>query len=101
MPYSEVSVFPRSIIFFLFALLAGVAPLQAQDASDVIRGRVIGPDKKPVENVTVTATSLVNQTTRTARSNKDGRFTIIFNGGGGDYMMAFTTIGFQPLRFEV
>jgi hypothetical protein len=85
----------------LVALCGRLAPLHAQDASDVIRGRVIGSDRKPVENVTVTATSLVNQTTRTAKTNAEGRFTIIFNGGGGDYMMAYTGIGFQPLRFEV
>jgi hypothetical protein len=88
-------------LFLLVALLVRVTPLFAQDASDVIRGLVVGPDKKPVENVTVTATSLINNTTRTAKTNKDGRFTIIFNGGGGDYMMAYTTIGFQPMRFEV
>ena len=91
----------RSIFFLLFALLGLVAPLHAQDGSDIIRGRVIGPDKKPVENVTVTATSLVNQTSRTSKTNKDGRFTIVFNGGGGDYMMSYTAIGFQPTRFEV
>jgi hypothetical protein len=84
----------------LFALIAGFAPLHAQ-ASDVIRGQVVGPDKKPVENVTVTATSLVDQTSRNTKSGKDGRYTIIFAGGGGDYMMSFTTIGFAPSRFEV
>jgi hypothetical protein len=82
-------------------LLGRFAPLQAQDASDIIRGQVLGPDKKPVENVTVTATSLVNQTSRNTKTNKEGRFTIIFNGGGGDYMMAYVAIGFQPMRFEV
>ena len=91
----------RIILFLLLSLVRGFARLHAQDGSDIIRGRVIGPDKKPVENVTVTATSLVNQTSRTAKTNKDGRFTIVFNGGGGDYMMSYTTIGFQPTRFEV
>src|SRR4029078_12361844 len=81
-------------------LLGRFAPLQAQDASDIIRGQVLGPDKKPVENVTVTATSLVNQTSRNTKTNKEGRFTIIFNGGGGDYMMAYVAIGFQPTRIE-
>jgi hypothetical protein len=92
---------------FLYALAIGAAAvfaprarLLAQDA-DIIRGRVVGADKKPLENVTVTATSLVNQTSRTAKTNKDGRFSIIFSGGGGDYMMAYTGIGFQPTRFEV
>jgi hypothetical protein len=87
-------------LFLLVTVLGAVAPLRAQDA-DIIRGRVIGPDKKPLENVTVTATSLTNQTSRNAKTNKDGRYSIIVNGGGGDYMMSFTGIGFQPTRFEV
>ncbi len=91
----------RTLFLLVLALLGGFAPLHAQDTPDIIRGRVMGPDKKPVENVTVTATSLTNQTSRTAKTNKDGRFSIIFSGGGGDYMMAFTSIGFQPTRFEV
>ncbi len=93
----------RSISLFLVLLLGAFVPsrLHAQGDADIIRGRVIGPDKKPVENVTVTATSLVNQTSRTAKTNKDGRFSIIFNGGGGDYMMAYISIGFAPARFEV
>ena len=93
----------RSISLLLVLLLGAFAPsrLHAQGDADIIRGRVLGPDKKPVENVTVTATSLVNQTSRTAKTNKDGRFSIIFNGGGGDYMMAYIAIGFAPTRFEV
>ena len=92
----------RSLFAGFLALLALHVPqaARAQDA-DIIRGRVVGPDKKPLENVTVTATSLVNQTSRNTKTNKDGRFSIIFNGGGGDYMMSYTSIGFQPTRFEV
>src|SRR5947209_1482852 len=98
----EGTVSPRrTILLALFALVGWLAPLHAQGSQDIIRGRVIGPDKKAVENVTVTATSLIDQTSRTTKTNKDGRYTIIFAGGGGDYMMAFTTIGFQPSRFEV
>ena len=91
----------RVILALFFAFFGSFAPLHAQDASDIIRGRVLGPDKKPVENVTVTATSLVDQTSRTAKTNKDGRFSIIFAGGGGDYMMSYVAIGYQPTRFEV
>ena len=93
----------RSILLLLALVLGAVAPtrLHAQGDADIIRGRVIGPDKKPVEGVTVTATSLVNQTSRTAKTNSEGRFSIIFNGGGGDYMMAYVAIGFAPTRFEV
>lgn len=94
-------MFRRHFAFLtLVTLLGAFAPLHAQN-NDIIRGRVTGPDKKPVENVTVTATSLVDQTSRTVKTNKDGRFSIIFGGGAGDYMMAYTAIGFQPTRFEV
>jgi len=47
----------RTFTALLIALLGWISPLRAQDASDIIRGQVVGPDKKPVENVTVTATS--------------------------------------------
>jgi hypothetical protein len=95
-------VLPRRTLSILLVLLIGrFTPLGAQDASDIIRGRIVGSDKKPLENVQVTATSLVNQTSRTAKTNKDGRYTIIFNGGGGDYLMTVSAIGFQPYRFEV
>src|ERR1043166_7991379 len=94
----EGTVLPRRLYSLLLVLAVGLlvpfpTRAAAQDASDIIRGRVIGPDKKPLENVSVTATSLVNHTSRTAKSNKDGRFTIIFNGGGGDYLMTFASIG--------
>lgn len=91
----------RTLTLLAVALFAAAAPLRAQGDADIIRGRVVGPDKKPVENVTVTATSLVNETSRSTKTNKDGRFSIIFNGGGGDYLMSYTGIGFAPLRFEV
>jgi len=39
--------------------------------------------------------------TRTARTNRDGRFTVTFPGGDGDYMVAFAAIGYAAKRFEV
>ena len=99
--YEDAVSLRRTFALVFVAVLGLVAPLRAQGDADIIRGRVIGPDKKPVENVTVTATSLTNQTSRNVKTNKDGRFSIIFNGGGGDYMMSYIGIGFQPTRFEV
>lgn len=98
----EELVFLRRTFLFMVALAAAATnPAHAQGDADIIRGRVVGPDRKPLENITVTATSLVTQTSRNAKTNKDGRFSIIFSGGGGDYMMSYTGIGFQPTRFEV
>ena len=83
------------------ALLLGAAPaLQAQQV-DVIRGRVTGPDSLPLEDVVVTATSIGGNVSRTARTDRNGRFTITFPGGEGDYMMSYVMIGYVARRFEI
>src|SRR5512143_4087774 len=75
------------------------AGLHAQ--SDVIRGRITGPDNKPIENATITATSLQGNVSRGVRTNKDGRFQIVFPGDEGDYVVLVAAIGFLAKRFEV
>ncbi len=83
-----------------FVLALAAAPLQAQQA-DIIRGLVLGPDSLPVANVLVTATSLTGQVNRTARTDRNGRYTIVFPGGEGDYWVSFNAIGFSQRRFQV
>lgn len=85
------------IVFTILALSASPAYAQV----DVIRGRVIGPDSLPIEHVVVTATSIGGNVSRTARSDRNGRFTITFPGGEGDYMVSFSLLGYAPRRFEV
>jgi hypothetical protein len=70
-------------------------------ATDVIRGRVIGPDSLPVEGATVTVTSIANNTNKQIRTDKNGRFTIPFPGGDGDYWVNIAALGFNAKRFEV
>ena len=84
----------------LAASAARPTALHAQEA-DVIRGRVIGPDSLPIENVTVTVTSISGNVRRTARTDKNGRFTVTFPGGEGDYMVSFVALGYAAKRFEV
>ncbi|HUR91147.1 MAG TPA: TonB-dependent receptor, partial [Gemmatimonadaceae bacterium] len=72
----------------------------AQQA-DVIRGRITGPDSAAVEGATITATSIGGNVSRSARTDKNGRFTITFPGGDGDYMVSVTLLGYAPRRFEV
>jgi hypothetical protein len=91
-------MFSRSLAFA--ALLSVVAsPALAQ--ADVIRGRVTGPDSVPIENVVVTATTLSGNVSRTARTDKQGRYTITFPNGEGDYMVNFAALGFAAKRFQV
>ena len=92
---------PRSLAAALLgAILIGAAPLHAQQA-DVVRGRVIGPDSVPIEGAQVTVTSLSGNVSRTARTDKAGRFTVTFPSGEGDYIVSFAALGFAVKRFEV
>ena len=93
-------VLRRIIALAAFALIAATAPASAQGV-DVIRGQVTGPDNAPIENANVTATSVSGGVNRTARTDRNGRYTITFPGGEGDYFMTFASLGFQPRRFEL
>ena len=86
-----------ALAFLCFALPASLAAQQL----DVIRGLVTNPEAQPIENATVTATSVAGGVNRTARTDQNGRFTITFPGGEGDYFVNFAAIGYAPRRFEV
>lgn len=68
---------------------------------DIIRGRVLGTDTLPIPNVLVTATTLSGNVSRTARTAANGRYTISFPGGEGDYWITFSGIGLAPRRYQV
>jgi len=80
---------------------AALPPAAGGQSVDVIRGRVTGPDSMPLENAQVSATTLSGNVSRSARSDRQGRYTITFPGAEGDYMMTFNAIGYTPRRFEV
>lgn len=79
---------------------ASVARANAQQ-TDVIRGRVTSDDGKGVTELTVTATSIPNNVTKTVTTDRNGRYTITFANGDGDYWMSFAKIGFTAKRFEL
>src|SRR6476646_4599944 len=94
--YSLVS----ALVVAAVASVAAVPTLSAQQI-DVIRGQVVGPDGKPLEDAKVTATSLSGNVNRSARTDQNGRYTITFPGGEGDYFVEFSAIGYGARRFEV
>src|SRR5206468_9646644 len=69
--------------------------------TDVIRGRITGPDSVPVERATITVTSISGNVSRNARTDKSGRFTVTFPGDDGDYFVNVAALGFATKRFEV
>ncbi len=85
----------------LAAGLALVAPAQAQQQTDIIRGRVTGPDTLPIQGARIEATSYQGNITKSATTDRSGRFQIIFVNGEGDYWLEVSKIGYNRRRFEI
>jgi hypothetical protein len=90
----------RTLVIAAVAAAAFAVTAHSQQL-DVIRGQVVGPENKPLEGAKVTATSLSGNVNRTARTDKNGRYTITFPGGEGDYFVEVSAIGYAARRFEV
>ena len=94
---------PRRLFFLVAAVFAAaiLRPHRLHAQSDVIRGRITGPDSLPIERANVTVTSLNGNITRNARTDKNGRFSVVFPGDEGDYMVTIGALGFAGKRFEL
>lgn len=68
---------------------------------DVIRGRITTDDGRPVLGARITATSIPNNVQRNTGTDANGRFTLTFPGGAGDYWITIAAIGFESQRFEL
>ncbi|MFL5487543.1 MAG: carboxypeptidase regulatory-like domain-containing protein [Gemmatimonadaceae bacterium] len=90
----------RALVIASIAVAAAGSSVSAQQL-DVIRGQIVGPDGKPLEDAKVTATSISGNVNRSARTDKNGRYTITFPGGEGDYFVEVAALGYTARRFEV
>jgi hypothetical protein len=90
----------RLVALFLLASVSLASPAAAQQL-DVIRGRITGPDSQPVQRATVKATSYSGQVSKTTTSDRNGRWSITYPNGEGDYWIDIRALGFQPKRFEI
>ena len=88
-----------SLILLIVCCAAGM-PAAAQQM-DVIRGRIIGPDSAPLARATVKAVSYYGAIAKTTQTDRNGRFTITYPNGEGDYWIEVTLIGYIPRRFEI
>ena len=86
--------------FLLTGLCAANLRLLAQQ-TDVIRGRVTSADGRSVADATVSVSSIPNNVTKIAKTDKNGRYTITFANGDGDYWVAIASVGYTPKRFEL
>ncbi|NUS98062.1 MAG: carboxypeptidase regulatory-like domain-containing protein, partial [Gemmatimonadaceae bacterium] len=91
----------RLILLAAFVTLPVALRAQVGASTDIVTGRVIGPDSQPVVGAKVDVTSAETQITRSTRTNDHGRYTVVFPDGGGQYRVTITYIGFAPVRLNV
>jgi hypothetical protein len=82
----------------LGAVIPPPAAAQIGSGTDIITGTVTTPDGRPVARIEVEAYSLETQVTRRTRTDENGRYTILFTDGGGQYQMTARGIGFRPAQ---
>lgn len=80
----------RFILAFL--LVAVAAPAAAQNA-DILTGRVLGADGKPIIGARVEVVSAETEITRSVLTDQNGRYLLQFPDGGGRYLVRITYIG--------
>ena len=66
--------------------------------TDLLTGAATRPDRTPLAGVQIEAFSLETQVTRRATTDRNGRFTILFPDGGGQYRLTARAIGFTPVQ---
>jgi hypothetical protein len=91
------------LVLFVIGIVASslAAPRAFAQQLDVIRGRVTGPEGTGIVNVRVKATSYNGNVAKSTTTDKNGRYSITYPNGEGDYWLEFNSIGFVAKRFEV
>ncbi|MEO5579126.1 MAG: carboxypeptidase regulatory-like domain-containing protein [Gemmatimonadaceae bacterium] len=82
-------------------LLPFVSEAQIGSTTDILMGRVVGPDGEAIAGARVEATSAETQIMRGKVTGADGRYTIIFPDGGGNYQLRVISIGFAPAQIAL
>jgi len=99
-------MFERALSRFVVAIAALVmcasaASAQVGTTTDLIIGRVLGPDTLPLKRAHVSVTSVESGITRTTSTNDEGRYSVVFPDGGGKYVVTAQYLGMFPTRTMV
>ncbi|HEX5724098.1 MAG TPA: carboxypeptidase-like regulatory domain-containing protein, partial [Longimicrobiaceae bacterium] len=87
----------RTLAALLFAaLLPAALAAQVGVTTDILQGRVTGPDGRPLAGAQVEAVSAESGVRRSVATRADGRYTIVFPDGGGRYTVRASFLGMQP-----
>ncbi|MEO8333481.1 MAG: carboxypeptidase regulatory-like domain-containing protein [bacterium] len=99
----RASALRRYSFVVVVSIVAFARPMRAQVGSttDIIMGKVTGPDTTPVVGARIEVKSLETGITRRKTTNEKGEYSIIFPDGGGSYELKVTFIGFGAYSTSV
>lgn len=85
----------------LLSSAARPAVAQIGTTTEIIVGRVTGPDSLPIVGARVEVTSIATGAVRRTTTRGDGRFSLLFRDGGAQYRLTVTAIGRSPASLVV
>lgn len=83
------------------AIASRPAAGQVGATTDILTGTVRGPDGEPLAGAVVEATSVETGVSRQRTSDAQGRYTIVFPDGGGEYELTARFIGMAAVHVSV
>lgn len=91
-----------ALVLIVVLLHPATLTAQAGAATDVLVGRVVdATTKAPIEQATVSATSLATGLVRSVQTGADGRYVLVFADGGGRYSVRVRRLGFTMSNASV
>jgi len=69
---------------------------QVGATTDIVTGTITAENGRPVEGATVEVMSIESQVTRRGRTNAQGKYTVLFPDGGGQYRVTVRMLGLAP-----
>ncbi|MFI5312061.1 MAG: carboxypeptidase regulatory-like domain-containing protein, partial [Gemmatimonadales bacterium] len=82
-------------------VLLSATRLPAQGTTDVIRGRVVDDSSKVVVAATVFVTRGPDRAVKQTTTDSAGRYSVTFEDGTGDYLVAVSSVGLKSARRRV
>lgn len=92
---------PFIVVVLAFLFGARAAAAQVGSSTDIITGKITGPDGRPIPGARVDVKSVETEVTRSKSTNDKGQYTILFPDGGGQYTVSVHAIGLAPATFSL
>lgn len=84
---------PRRLLLLIVGSLLLLPGRAAAQGADVLTGRVLDTEGRPVVGARVEAISVESEISRSTLTNAEGRYLILFPDGGGRYVLRITFLG--------